>query len=112
MMSEHFEFPKRTIHLDFHTGPWISDIGRDFNPEQFTQRFKEAHVDSVTVFAMCHHGHLYYNTPHPARHPGLSADLDLLEQQVEALHKFGIHPIYISVQCNEFAANEHRTGLH
>ena len=69
---------------------------------------KDAHVNSVTVFAKCHHGHLYYNTKHPARHPGLKKGLDLLRKQVEALHDLGIRaPIYISVQCDEFAANTH-----
>lgn len=107
-MNNDFIFPKRTIHLDFHTGPWVPDVGRDFDPEEFAQTMKEACVDSVTVFAMCHHGHLYYNTNHPARHPGLPKGLGLLEQQIEALHKVGIRaPIYLSVQCNEYAANEH-----
>lgn len=101
-------FPKRMVHLDFHTGPDIPDVGRDFNPEQFAQTFYDAHVDSVTVFAMCHHGHLYYDTDHPARHPGLPTDIHLLEAQIDALHSKGIRaPIYISVQCNEYAANQH-----
>ena len=69
---------------------------------------KAAHVNSVTVFAKCHHGHLYYNTRHPARHPGLKKGLDLLRGQVDALHEQGIRaPIYISVQCDEYAANTH-----
>ncbi len=107
-MKSTLEFPKRTIHLDFHTGPGIPDVGQDFDAELFARTFQEAHVDSVTVFAMCHHGHLYYHTDHPARHPGLSTDLDLLDRQVDALHKAGIRaPIYLSVQCNEYAANAH-----
>lgn len=107
-MDKLLNFPKRTIHLDYHTGPFIKDVGKDFDPEKFAYTFKEAHVDSVTLFAMCHHGHLYYNTSHPARHPGLPEDLNLLEQQVEALHRAGIRaPVYLSVLCNEFAANEH-----
>src|SRR5690606_25224746 len=61
---------------------------------------------------MCHHGHLYYDTDHPARHPGLARDLHLLEQQIEALHRENIRtPIYFSVQCNEYAANEHPEWL-
>src|SRR6185436_17002294 len=69
---------------------------------------KAAHVDSVTVFAKCHHGHLYYNTKRPERHPGLRKNLDLLGQQVEALHREDIRaPIYISVQCDEYAADTH-----
>jgi len=105
---EELIFPKRAIHLDFHTGPMIPDVGGKFDAKEFADTFREAHVDSVTVFAMCHHGHLYYDTEHPARHPNLRKGLNLLELQVGALHEAGIRaPIYISVQCNEFAANEH-----
>ena len=107
-MSDELIFPQRMIHLDFHTGPQVPDVGKDFNPQQFAQTFKDAYVDSVTVFAKCHHGHLYYTTDHPARHPSLPRNLDLLGEQVEALHSAGIRaPIYISVQCDEFAANTH-----
>lgn len=103
-----FKLPFRQIHLDFHTGPAIPDVGRDFDADTFADTMKEAHVNSVTVFAKCHHGHLYYNTKHPARHPSLKKSMDLLGEQVEALHKRGIRaPIYISVQCDEFAANTH-----
>ncbi len=96
------------VHLDFHTSPLIGDVGRDFDPERFAATVQAAHVDSVTCFAKCHHGHLYYRTDHPARHPSLPAGLDLLGAQIEALHKRGIRaPIYLSVQCDEFAANTH-----
>lgn len=101
-------FPRRTIHLDFHTGPGIADVGVDFDPESFAATFERAHVDSVTVFAKCHHGQLYYDTQRPERHPGLVAGLDLLGEQIEALHSRGIRaPIYLSVQVDEYAANQH-----
>jgi hypothetical protein len=101
-------FPKRTIHLDFHTGPGVKGVGAKFDPEAFVDTFARADVDSVTVFAKCHHGHLYYDTDRPERHPGLDRDLDLLEQQITALHSRGIRaPIYLSVQCDEYAANLH-----
>jgi len=103
-----FPFPRRTVHLDFHTGPAVPDVGRDFDPERFAATCKAAHADSVTVFAKCHHGLLYYNTDRPERHPGLSPQLDLLGQQIEALHRVGLQaPIYLSVQCDEYAANTH-----
>ncbi len=108
MSKNELVFPKRTIHLDFHTGPDIHDVGVDFNPEDFAKTMKDAHIDSVTLFAMCHHGHLYYETEHPARHPGLSKELNLLEEQIKALKQVGIRvPIYLTVQCNEYAANEY-----
>lgn len=101
-------FPRRTVHLDFHTGPDVPDVGADFDATAFAQTFARAHVDSVTVFAKCHHGHLYYDTPRPERHPSLPAGLDLMGQQIEALHAEGIRaPIYLSVQVDEYAANTH-----
>ena len=99
---------QRQIHLDFHTGPAIADVGADFDAKAFARTMKRAHVNSVTVFAKCHHGHLYYNTNRAERHPGLPKNLDLLRGQVDALHAEGIRaPIYISVQCDEYAANTH-----
>lgn len=107
-MARPLELPYRQVHLDFHTGPWIGNVGVDFDARTFARTMKQAHVNSVTVFAKCHHGHLYYNTTHAARHPGLKRGLGLLEKQVEALHREGIRaPIYISVQCDEFAADNH-----
>ena len=107
-MKKPFSLPFRQIHLDFHTGPWIRDVGQDFDAREFAQTMLRAHVNSVTVFAKCHHGHLYYNTRRPERHPGLKQGLNLLGKQIEALHREGIRaPIYISVQCDEFAADNH-----
>ena len=102
-------FPRRMVHLDFHTGPDIPEVGAAFDADAFARTFKDAHVDSVTVFAKCHHGRLYFDTERPERHPGLAPGLDLLGQQLEALHGAGIRaPIYISVQCDEYAADLHQ----
>ncbi len=107
-MAKSVALRQRQVHLDFHTGPAIPDVGRDFDAREFARTFKKAHVDSVTVFAKCHHGHLYYDTKRPERHPNLEKGLDLLGEQVEALHREGIRaPIYISIQCDEYAANTH-----
>ena len=103
-----FSFPLRTVHLDFHTGPDVPGVGCDFDADRFARTFREAHVDSVTVFATCHHGHAYYRTDHPCRHPNLAPDLDLTGSQIEALHRAGLRaPIYITGQINEYAANTH-----
>ena len=103
-----FPFPFRQVHLDFHTSPAIPGVGDDFDAEAFAGRLVAARVNSVTLFAKCHHGHLYYNTPHPARHPTLRPDCDLLREQITALRKRNIRtPIYLSVLCDEFAAATH-----
>jgi hypothetical protein len=98
--------PTRTVHLDFHTGPAIDDVASNFKADEFAATFQQASVQSVTVFAKCHHGHLYYETDRAERHPGLPKSLDLLGEQVSALHRVGIKaPIYLSLQVDEYAAN-------
>ena len=107
-MKKSADYRYRQIHLDFHTSPLIPGVGADFDAEEFASMMADAHVNSVTVFAKCHHGHLYYNTDHPARHPTLKRGFDLLAAQVEALHARDIKaPIYVSIQCDEYAANTH-----
>ena len=107
-MADQPRLPLRQIHLDFHTSPAIPEVAADFDAREFAAIMKRTHVNSVTCFAKCHHGHLYYDSSRPERHPGLNPGRDLLHEQVEALQREGIRaPIYISVQCDEYAANLH-----
>ena len=50
----------RQIHLDFHTSEAIPDIAANFDPRTFAETARKAAVSSITVFARCHHGWLYY----------------------------------------------------
>ena len=95
----------RQVHLDFHTSPLIPDVARDFDAEAFAQTFADAHVNSVTVFAKCHHGQCYYPTQTGVQHPALHGR-DLLGEQIEALHARGIRaPIYTTVGWEEDVAD-------
>ncbi len=67
------ELPWRQVHLDFHTGPAILDVGTRFDAREFARVMKAARVNNVNVFAKCHHGHLYYATSRPERHPASRA---------------------------------------
>jgi hypothetical protein len=96
----------RQIHLDFHTSGLIPGIGSRFDAKEFAQAFKSAHVDSVTVFAKCHHGYSYHPTKVGQMHPHLS--FDLLRAQVDALHGVGINaPVYMTATWDELAATTH-----
>ena len=87
--------PKRQVHLDFHTSPLIDAIGSDFDEKEFTKILKDANVESITVFAKCHHGYCYYPTKSGTMHPGLK--FDLTGKMIEACHKKGIRaPVYIT----------------
>ena len=103
----------RQVHLDFHTSEWIEGVGAQFDAETFARMAKEAAVSSMTVFARCHHGWLYYDSwRFPERvHPHL-ANRNLLVEQVRALHAQGIKaPVYITVQWDYYTANRHPEWL-
>ena len=87
----------RQVHLDFHTSPHIPDVGCEFDAKVFAATMKAARVNSVTVFAKCHHGMCYYPTKTGVSHPALGGR-DLLGEQIEALHREGIRaPIYTTI---------------
>ena len=97
----------RQIHLDFHTSEHIPGIGSAFDAKTFVSTLQSSHVDSITIFAKCHHGWSYYPTKVGKPHPHLSRP-DLLGDMVTALGKADIEcPIYISVQWDELSAREH-----
>lgn len=108
-----FTLSPRQVHLDFHTSEKIPGIAADFDPEAFARTFKDAYVSSVTVFARCHHGWLYYPSKRFPEmvHPNL-VNKNLLLEQVDALHKYGINaPVYITVQWDYQAAKTHPEWL-
>lgn len=103
LLSRH----RRQVHLDFHTSPFIPDVGCEFDAREFARTIKKAHINSVTIFAKCHHGQCYYPTKVGVQHPAL-AGRDLLGEQIEALHREGIRcPIYTTVAWEEDAAQRH-----
>ncbi|MDA8586970.1 beta-galactosidase trimerization domain-containing protein [Rhodobacteraceae bacterium] len=96
----------RQIHLDFHTSEHIPGIGSRFDAKTFGEAFRAAHVDSVTIFSKCHHGHNYHPTQIGRMHPHL--DFDLTRAQLDALHAVGIKaPIYTTATWDEYAAHKH-----
>ncbi len=103
-----YELPFRQIHLDFHTSEAIDGIGADFDPQTFADTLARAHVNSINIFALGHHGWIYFDSKRfpEAVHPHL--DTELLPQQIEACHARGIKaPLYVSVQTNEMLAQRH-----
>lgn len=56
------KFPMRQIHLDFHNSEEIKNIAGDFSGEKFADTLENAHVNSINLFARCHHGMMYYQS--------------------------------------------------
>ena len=101
----------KCVHLDFHTSPDISGIGKRFNKKAFTKTLKDAKIDSMTVFAKCHHGYTYYPSEVGTMHPNL--DFDLLREEIDAIHDAGAEaPIYITMGWSKKDADEHPEWHH
>lgn len=97
---------KRCIHLDFHTSERIEGVGSLFNAEEFKNNLIRAGVDSITLFAKCHHGCFYYEDTQFFKHPHLCGSL--LDKQVQACKEIGVSAkIYISAGLDEYIARQH-----
>lgn len=98
--------PARQVHLDFHTSEHMVGVGSRFRRAQFQKALRLGHVNSVTLFAKCHHSWSYYPTKVGRRHPALT--FDLLGEQIRACHDIGVRaPIYYTVGWSANDAAEH-----
>lgn len=99
--------PFNQVHLDFHNGDEIVGIGKDFSEEEFISSLKSSDVESITLFAKCHHGNFYYYTDKFRRHPNLNCNL--LQREFDACRKNGIRvSVYISAGIDEYYARRHK----
>ena len=104
------KLPFRQVHLDFHTSELIGGVGSKFDKKEFQENLKTGHVNSVTVFAKCHHGWAYHETEKNRKHPNLN--FDLLTEMLDACHEIGVQtPVYISAGLDEKIAREHPEWL-
>ncbi|MEG2985354.1 MAG: beta-galactosidase trimerization domain-containing protein [Peptostreptococcaceae bacterium] len=103
----------RQIHLDFHTSEYIEDIGLNFDSKKFAKTLEKAYVNSVTCFARCHHGWLYYPSKNNSEmiHPNLK-NQNLLIEQIDECHKLDIKvPIYTTVQWDGYISEKYPDWL-
>ncbi len=97
---------QRQVHLDFHTSEDVDNIGSMFDGEQFKRALKKGHVNSITVFAKCHHGWAYFPSQTNKMHPGLK--FDLLSAMLKACAEADVDaPVYISAGLDEKYYVEH-----
>lgn len=102
--------PFRQIHLDFHTSPHIDGIGERFDGQKFVETLKRARVNSINLFAKCHHGMYYYPTKIGTMHPNLR--FDLFGEQLRVCRENDIRALaYTCVSWNEDWADRHPEWL-
>lgn len=66
---------KYGLFFDNHTQIENPDVGKDFDPEFFTDQLKRCGVDYLGFHARCNMGMAYYDTAIGMRHPSLDYDL-------------------------------------
>lgn len=104
------ELPYRQIHMDFHTSPFIPAVGDKFDPDEFADVLAQAHVNSINLFAKCHHGFYYYPSKIGSMHPHLQ--FDLFGAQLKACRGRGIRALaYTTAVWNEDWADRHPEWL-
>ena len=102
------KMPSRQVHLDFHTSPLIPGVGSQFDKKQFQAALKEGNLNSITVFAKCHHGVCYFPTKVGTMHPTMDPDFDLTGAMIEAAHEIGVAaPVYITAGWSVLDAEAH-----
>jgi len=99
-------FPTRQVHLDFHTSQAIPAVGAKFDRKQWQKAIRLGRLNSITIFAKCHHSWSYYPTKVGRRHPTLKRDL--MGEQIEACHAIGVRaPLYYTAGWSANDAEAH-----
>ena len=100
----------RCVHLDFHTSERIQSVGVCFDSGEFKNNLKKAGIDSITLFAKCHHGCFYYEDTQFFKHPHMVGSL--LDKQLQACKEIGVSAkIYVSAGFDQHIAKLHPEWL-
>ncbi len=98
--------PYRQVHLDFHTSEHMPGVGSRFSRENFAEALRVGRVNSITLFAKCHHGWAYYPATVGTTHPTL--EFDLLGAQLDVCRELGVRTeVYVSAGFDEKYARAH-----
>lgn len=104
------ELTFREIHLDFHTGEHVPSVAHDYSDEEFEEILKLGKIDSINLFAKCHHGLFYYYDTKYTVHPNLKTDL--LPRMIAVCEKNDVdYAVYISAGLDEYNAKKHPEWL-
>ena len=99
--------PSRQVHLDFHTSEHIPEVGAGFSKTQFQDALKLGRVNSINIFAKCHHGWSYYPTKVGQRAPDAASATCWASRSRPATRSACARPIYYTVGWSATDAELH-----
>lgn len=108
-MKTWYDTSYRKLFFDFHSPGATVGLGANFHAERWAERLQQAHAQAVSVFTKCGYGYSFYQKGAVRyQHPHLPAGLDMLEKQLQALHKRGMRAIgYYHTFNSEPVARDH-----
>lgn len=99
----------RKLFFDFHSSGATVGLASAFDGERWAERLEAANAQAVSVFTKGGFGYSFYQKGSIRyRHPHLPSGLDMLEEQIAALHKRGMRAIgYYHTFNSEPIARDH-----
>ncbi|MHB1357884.1 MAG: DUF4838 domain-containing protein, partial [Anaerolineae bacterium] len=103
----------RKLFFDFHSPGNTVGLASRYDAEKWAERVQAANAQAVSVITKCGFGYSYYQKGHIRYvHPQLAAGVDMLGEQIEALHRRGIKALgYYHTFNSEPIAGEHPEWL-
>ncbi|MCL5997407.1 MAG: beta-galactosidase trimerization domain-containing protein [Chloroflexi bacterium] len=93
-MSTWYNTSFRKLFFDFHSPGTTEGLAAAFDAERWIARMQAANATAVSVFTKCGYGYSFYQKGHIRyKHPHLPEGMDMLGEQIEALHKRGMRAI-------------------
>ncbi len=113
MTRSWYDTSYRKLFFDFHSPGSAVGLASAFDAERWADRVQEANAQAVSVFAKGGYGYSFYQRGSIRYvHPHLPPGLDMLEEQITALHKRGIRAIgYYHTFGSEPVARDHPDWL-
>lgn len=103
----------RKLFFDFHSPGTTQGLAAAFDAERWASRLQEANAQAVSVFTKCGYGYSFYQKGSIRyQHPHLPEGLDMLGEQIEALHKRDMRALgYYHTFNSEPIARDHPDWL-
>jgi hypothetical protein len=78
----------RKLFFDFHSPGATTGLAARFDAERWADRLQEAHAQAVSVFTKCGYGYSFYRQGRIRyTHPHLPEGVDMMGEQIDALHR-------------------------
>ncbi|MFN2230812.1 MAG: alpha-L-fucosidase, partial [Anaerolineae bacterium] len=109
MSRSWYDTSYRKLFFDFHSPGTAAGLAAAFDAERWADRVQRANAQAVSVFTKGGYGYSFYRKGSIRYvHPHLPPGLDMLEEQIAALHERGIRAIgYYHTFNSEPVARDH-----